>query len=237
MPTELVTVAPQRALAIFAHPDDADVSCGGTIARWSDAGTAIEVVVCATGDKGSMDAAVNPVELVAVRSNEIDAAAALLGIGKVHRLGRQDGEFENDLSLRADLVEIIREFRPEVLICPDPSAVFFGDHYYNHRDHRVVGFAALDAAAPAAALPLYFPDSGEPWAIGTAFLAGSLESNIVVDVSATIDRKVEAVCCHESQLAGAGDAMREALRERAVDAGRSHRIGFGEAFRRIRLTP
>ncbi|MHB1784049.1 MAG: PIG-L deacetylase family protein, partial [Acidimicrobiales bacterium] len=59
MPAELVADAPTRALAIYAHPDDAEVSCGGTLARWSAAGCEVEVVVCTRGDKGSTDPAVD----------------------------------------------------------------------------------------------------------------------------------------------------------------------------------
>ena len=157
MPVELLGEAPRRAVAVYAHPDDSDVSCGGTLARWADAGTTVDLIVCAAGDKGTRDAATQVGSLVAVRAAEVEAAARVLGLSGVHRLGRPDGEFENDADLRRELVLLLRELRPEVLICPDPLAVFFGEHYYNHRDHRVVGYAALDAAAPAAASPCTSP--------------------------------------------------------------------------------
>ena len=144
----------------------------------------------------------------------------VLGVSGVHRLGRPDGEFENDPDLRRELVVLLRELRPEVLVCPDPLAVFFGEHYYNHRDHRVVGFAALDAAAPGAASPLYFPDAGPPHAVGFALLSGSLEPNVYVDVTATVGRKADAVCCHVSQLGEAGESFRPVMEERAAEAGR-----------------
>jgi len=57
---------------------------------------------------------------------------------------------------------------------------FFGEHYYNHRDHRVVGFGALDAASPAAASPHYFPEQGAPFQIEVAYLSGSLEPNVLL---------------------------------------------------------
>ena len=79
--------------------------------------------------------------------------------------------------------------RPEAIISPDPLAVFFGEHHYNHRDHRVVGWAALDAAAPAAALPLYFRGTGTAHQVTAAYLSGSLEPNVWVDVS--IDHRPE----------------------------------------------
>jgi len=234
---ELLSDAPRRAVAIYAHPDDSDVSCGGTLARWADAGTVVDLVVCAAGDKGTRDAAQDPAELVATRAAEIEAAAGVLGVSGVHRLGRPDGEFENDPDLRRELVVLLRELRPEVLVCPDPLAVFFGEHYYNHRDHRVVGFAALDAAAPGAASPLYFPDAGPPHAVGFALLSGSLEPNVYVEVTATVGRKADAVCCHVSQLGEAGESFRPVMEERAAEAGRVASVEYAEAFRRVWLGP
>ena len=170
------------------------------------------------------------------RSAEVDAAAAVLGVAKVHQLGRRDGEFENDLELRRQLVVLLRQARPEVTSSvPIPTAVFFGEHYYNHRDHRVVGFAALDAASPAASSPLYFPDAGAPHAVEYALLSGSLDPNVFVEVSATIGRKVEAVMCHKSQLGESPESFRPVIDERAAEAGRSAGIEFAEAFRRIWL--
>ncbi len=150
-------------------------------------------------------------------------------------LGHLDGELENDSALRRELVQIIRDLKPEAIVSPDPLAVFFGEHHYNHRDHRVVGWAALDAAAPAAALPLYFPGTGEAHQVTTAYLSGSLQPCVWVDVTSTIDRKIEAVSCHLSQLADAGDWIASAFRDSAEDAGREVGAGYAEPFRRIWL--
>ncbi|HUZ20861.1 MAG TPA: PIG-L deacetylase family protein [Acidimicrobiales bacterium] len=235
MTAEVAAGVPERALAVYAHPDDADVSCGGTLARWADAGCEVHVVLCALGDKGSLDPLTDPAALVATRAAEVEAARRVLGITSVLQLGRRDGELENDLSLRAELVGAIRELRPQVLVCPDPLAVFFGEHYYNHRDHRVVGFAALDAASPAAASPLYFPGAGTSFAVEVAYLSGSLEPTVYVDVTATIERKAEAVLCHRSQLGETGEHFRDVVRERAEEAGSVAGVRFAEGFRRIHL--
>jgi LmbE family N-acetylglucosaminyl deacetylase len=232
---ELFSTSPTRALAVFAHPDDSDVSCGGTIAAWSDAGCAVHVVICALGDKGTSDHGIDPVELVARRSAETDAAAKVLGVAEVHRLGRRDGEFENDVALRSALVELIRTIRPEVVICPDPIAVFFGESYYNHRDHRILGWAALDAVAPAASSPLYFPDAGPPHAVGVMLLSGSLDPNVAVDISSTVVRKADAIACHESQFTETGEWFRSVVRQRAEEAGALVGVAYAEAFRRITL--
>src|SRR5438477_209851 len=159
---ELIRDAPASVLACYAHPDDPEVSCGGTLARWTAAGAEVHTVVCTSGDKGSSDPATDPAELVARRAEEVAAAASLVGLAGHHLLGHPDGELENGPSLRRELVALIRQVRPQIVVCPDPQAVLFGQDYYNHLDHRVVGWATLDAAAPAAALPLYFPETRPP---------------------------------------------------------------------------
>ncbi len=150
-------------------------------------------------------------------------------------LGLPDGEFENDVWLRGELVRLMRAYRPEVVICPDPTAVFFGSHHYNHRDHRIVGWAALDAAAPASSSPLYFMSSGPAHQVSLVLLSGSLEPNAWVDIGETIEVKVRAVACHESQLADANDWFASALRDGAAEAGRSAGVAYAEAFRGLWL--
>lgn len=226
---------PGRALAIYAHPDDPDVSCGGTLARWSAAGSEVHVVVATTGDKGSSDPTTDPVGLAARRVEEVTAAGAVLGLAGQHLLGHGDGELEEGPELRRELVALVRRLRPEVVVCPDPQAVVFGQEYFNHRDHRVIGWSALDAVAPAAGLPLYFPEAGPAHLVHTAYLSGTLEPNVWVDVSATIERKVEAVLCHSSQLGETSEWLRTAVRGRAEEAGRQAGVAFAEGFRRLRL--
>jgi LmbE family N-acetylglucosaminyl deacetylase len=221
-------------LAIYAHPDDADVSCAGTLARWAAAGAAIEIVVCATGDKGASDAWIDPDKLAVLRAGEVERSAAVLGVGGLRQLGRADGDVFNDDALRRELVEQIRELRPEVVVCPDPLAVFFGELYYNHRDHREVGFAALDAATAASA-PLYYPDAGDAHRVATVLMSGTLEPSVWVDVSASIEAKAAAVECHRSQLGDRSEWFRSAVLERAEQAGGEVGVRYAESFRRLVL--
>ena len=237
MSEALLEETPAVALAIYAHPDDPVISCGGTLARWAGAGSTVHVVICTAGDKGATDANVDPDALVASRTVEAERSVEVLAAKGLHLLGHLDGEIENDVALRRELVQIIRDVRPEVIITPDPLAVFFGEHHYNHRDHRVVGWAALDAAAPAAASPLYFRGTGVAHQVVAAYLSGSLQPNVWVDVSSTIDRKIEAVSCHVSQLADAGDWLASALRDGAELAGQEAGVAYAEPFRRIWLAP
>lgn len=231
----LLDAPPASALALYAHPDDPAISCGGTLASWSAAGTTVDVVICAAGDKGTTDPTTDPEGLARLRVGEAERSGAVLGVRSTRILGHLDGELENDAELRRELVRLIRELRPEAIVSPDPLAVFFGEHHYNHRDHRVVGWAALDAAAPAAAMPLYFRDMGPAHQVTAAYLSGSLEPSVWVDVTATIERKVEAVSCHLSQLGEGGDWLASALRDGAADAGREAGVAYAEPFRRVWL--
>jgi LmbE family N-acetylglucosaminyl deacetylase len=235
----LDTDIPARVLAIYAHPDDPEISAGGTLARWAAAGSEVHVLVTTLGDKGSSDPDVDPAALARVRKEESAAAARVLGLAGTHHLDHPDGELPDDRVLRSELVRAIRSLRPDVVLCPDPTAVFFGDGYVNHRDHRVTGFAAIDAASPAAGNPHYFPelraeglDVHQPRAL---YLSGTLEPNVWVDVSDTLDRKVEALFCHASQLVETGEWFRDFLRESAEEAGRAAGVTFAEGFRRIHL--
>ena len=224
---------PERVVAVYAHPDDADVSCGGTLARWAAEGAEVHVVVCAAGDKGSSDPDVVPSELAARRALEVERAVAALGLAAHHGLGHPDGELDNDVALRGSIVAVVRALQPDVVVCPDPTAVFFGSSYVNHRDHRMVGWATLDAVVHEARSPHYYPAAGAAHAVAEVWLSGSLEPDTWVDISSTIDAKTEALRCHESQVAEAGEWLRTFVQERAEEAGRAAGVRYAEGFRRL----
>lgn len=232
---ELVERAPEVVLAVYAHPDDPEVAAGGTLARWAAAGAAVHVCICAEGDKGSLDPATDPVELSRLRKKETAEAGRILGVTAHHWLGYADGDLEDGPELRGRLVELIRTLRPVAVMAPDPTAVFFGQAYVNHRDHRATGWAAIDAAAPAAANPHYFPARGPAHKVEFLYLSGTLEPDAWVDVSATIDAKAAAIACHASQLGETGEWLRGAVRRRAEEAGREVSVPFAEGFRRLHL--
>jgi LmbE family N-acetylglucosaminyl deacetylase len=234
---ELVDTVPATVLAVYAHPDDAEVSCGGTLARWTAAGAEVHVCICTQGDKGSSDPSVDTSELAARRRAEVEAAAAVLGLAGHHHLDRRDGELEDTAELRGAIVALIRRLRPEVVVAPDPTAVLFGQHYVNHRDHRVVGFAALDAVSPAAGSPHYFPEAGPAHRVSTLYLSGTLDPDVWVDISNTIETKVQALSCHASQVGEPGEWLRSVVRQRAEEGGRLARVDYAEGFRRVLLVP
>jgi LmbE family N-acetylglucosaminyl deacetylase len=234
-PPTLLDEAPARALAVYAHPDDPEVSCGGTLAHWARAGADVRLVVVNAGDKGSPDAATDPAELTERRAGEVEAAAGVLGLAGVERMGLPDGEVTNDLALRARLVELIRTHRPDMVVCPDPTAVFFGDSYVNHRDHREVGWAVVDAVAPAAGSPLYFPETGPPHQVTALLLSGTFEPDVWVDISDSLELKVAAVQCHESRVGGDPALVAELLRTRTAESGAQVGVDHAESFRRLRF--
>jgi len=227
---------PSCALAVYAHPDDHEVTCGGTLARWAAAGCEVHVLVAARGDKGSADPATDGDALAARRAEEAAAAGTALGVASVTILDHDDGALDADVpALRSEVVAALRRLRPDTVVCPDPTAVFFGDGYVSHVDHRAVGWATVDAVEPAAK-PLYHPEHGAPHQVRTVLLSPTLEPDVWVDVSDAIDAKVAAVLAHRTQLADdADDWLPDFVRHRAEEEGRRAGLPFAEAFRRLRL--
>jgi LmbE family N-acetylglucosaminyl deacetylase len=91
----------------------------------------------------------------------------------------------------------------------------------------------LDSIFPAAMLPHYYPDGQRPHRVATALLAGALEPNCVVEISTSLERKVQAVSCHRSQLQGGVEGMDLVLKARASELGRRLGLRYCEAFRSI----
>lgn len=235
---ELVDGHPERVLAVYAHPDDADVACAGTLAKWAAAGADIHLVVCTDGGRGTFDAAVQPADLAAQRREELEQAVKLVGLSSFEVLGMGDGDLEPDRDLVATMVALVRRHRPDAVFGHDPTAVFFGQEYFNHHDHRAAGWALLDALSPAAALPHYFPEAGPPHQASAAYLSGTLEPDVWVDITDTVEVKVAAVECHRTQFAsgpGPEGWVAGVVRSRAEDEGRRAGVTFAEGFRRLTL--
>lgn len=222
-------------MAIYAHPDDADVAAGGVMAQWASQGCAVHLVVICDGSKGAHGSQTKPESLRDVRRAELQLAADLLGVNQVHSLEVPDGDVTNSDELRSTLVGLIRGVRPDVVLGPDPTATFFGGVYVNHRDHRETGWALLDAAAPAAAMPLYYPSQGPAHQVSWLLLSGTHEPDVAIDVTSTIDVKVKAVLAHHSQTGDDSAGISDVVRGRASQAGRPLGLSFAEAFRSVEL--
>ncbi len=222
----------ERAMVIFAHPDDAEVQCAGTIALWTEAGKKVTYVVLTRGDKGTQDTSMSPDKLTEIRQKEQLKAAAELGVSDVVFLPNNDGELEVNLERRKAVTRIIRENQPEVLITHDPWM-----RYQMHPDHRASGTLALDAATSARD-PLYFPEqigNGiKPCRLKRALLFASDQPDFWVDIGATIDKKLKALGRHRTQVAQWPN-WEEWMRKRAQEAGASQGIKYAEQFKRLIL--
>jgi LmbE family N-acetylglucosaminyl deacetylase len=204
----------QRILAIMAHPDDVDFSAAGTVAQWTDAGLEVVYCIVTDGDAGGHDENVPRAEIPALRRAEQAAAAKAVGVTDIRWLGYRDGEVEPTLRLRKDLARVIRQVRPDRVLCPTPERNYVR-LAPSHPDHRAVGAAALDAVYPDSRNPFAFPEllAGEglaPWTVREVWLSGP-SPNHVVDVTATFGRKLAALRAHESQTAHM-DQLEEFLR-------------------------
>jgi len=225
-----------RILAVFAHPDDPEFSLAGSAARWTDEGAQVTYCVVTNGAAGSNDPNQDLDELVQLRQAEQRAAAAVLGIHEVLFLGYADGTLQPTLELRRELTRIIRQLKPDRVVCGDPTAMFYGDSYINHPDHRAAAEATLYAVFPSAVTRPIFPEllaeGYEPHQVKELYISGTMEPNTYVDISGTLERKIEALRCHKSQL-DPGDG--EWIRQWAAEAGKAAGFEYAEAFRVMKL--
>lgn len=223
-------------MAIFAHPDDPEFVAGGTLARWAAAGRELIYVICTDGSKGSSNPDIDPQALIRTRQQEQIAAARALGCEKVVFLPYEDAMLEPTIGLRRDLVREIRRYRPQVVVCFDPTVYWVGDAYIQHPDHRASGEAALAALFPAARDRLTFPEllaeGLEPHNVEDIYLASPANPNRWVDIGATIERKIGAMQCHRSQVSDPL-ALDRLLRAFAREAGQARGLAYAEAFRFI----
>jgi LmbE family N-acetylglucosaminyl deacetylase len=237
---------PASAMAIYAHPDDIEFMIGGTVARWTLAGCEMTFVLITSGDVGTHDPAFTTRKgLARVREREERAAARVLGAARVRFLRHGDCELHPTPALRKTLVRLIRKHRPEVVLCNDPQALFFGDQYINHPDHRAAGELALGAAFPCSEMELLWPEAGRAHKVHAVYVSNTVHPDTWIDVSGTLDTKVAALREHKSQLGDRdisprirGWALEEARRapaHKGRGGGRGRRPKFAESFRIMRL--
>lgn len=223
-------------MVIVAHPDDADFGPAATAARWIDEGSTGWLVCCSSGDQGGEDYTADPLELAATREREQRAAASIIGYEGVSFLHQPDGAVANDLALRELLVRELRTFRPDAVLATDPETIFHGDRGVNHVDHREAAMAAVDAVYPAARNPMAFPwlarDGLLPHNVRRLYLFWSGQPTVRVDVTATIDRKIEALRAHASQIKDPA-RLEARVREWAREEGEEIGADAAEAMRVI----
>jgi len=234
---EIVTDVPDRAMVIFAHPDDAEIGSGGVVARWVAAGCEVTYVLCTNGDSGTADRSFTAAELARQRADEQRAAADFMGVRHVVMLGYPDGELEDTRQFLGDVVRALRTHRPHTVFVHDPYRM----KGFQHRDHRKAGITVTDAVYPFARDHLHFPEhlaeGLEPHKVRELWYWGMDEANVIVDVTGSIDRQIAALVRHESQMPGfnvpAGQTIGERVKRSAAGHANGYGFEYGAVFRRL----
>jgi LmbE family N-acetylglucosaminyl deacetylase len=225
----------QRALVVVAHPDDAEFSSAGTVALWTDQGIEVSYVICTDGAAGAADPTIEQAHLASIREVEQREAADVLGVKSVTFLRQPDGELRVTPELRGELVRLIRQHRPDLIICQN-AVRNYSNLYGNHPDHLAAGQLAIEAVYPYARNPHAYPEllaAGlEPHSVSEVLVVGTESPDHFVDVSSTVDRKMAALTRHRSQHAPGQDFSARVL-ERMAKMGEPHGIAYAESFRRL----
>jgi LmbE family N-acetylglucosaminyl deacetylase len=227
-------------LGVFAHPDDAEICAGGVLAKWAAAGRDVHLLILTNGDRGSQDPAQDRGELAATRVRETEEAAEVLRLASVRIGSISDSELANTEDVREGVVRRIREVRAETVVACDPTAVFFGNRYYNHSDHRASGFAALDACYPGSGNPHFYPDQLtqglETQDVFDLWLGWTNEPNHVEDITGFLTTKVAALAKHDSQLTEGIRFFEDFLAKDAAATGEKIGVAHAEEFRVLDLS-
>jgi LmbE family N-acetylglucosaminyl deacetylase len=235
MPLETLDRIPARALAVAAHPDDAELFAGATLAKWAAGGCLVTLAICTNGGAGTVDRDASRSHVADIRAAEQRAAAKVLGIANLVLLDYADGALEDTTAFRGDIVRLIREYRPHTVLTHDP----YRPGALDHRDHRITGTVVRDAVYPFARDALHYPEhiaAGlEPHKVSEVLLWETETPNCIVDVSGFVEVQGHALACHHSQLAGlpCGEHPYQWLETRSRRAAEGTGLASGERFRRL----
>jgi LmbE family N-acetylglucosaminyl deacetylase len=229
-----------RVLAVSAHPDDIEFGCAGSLAKWADEGAEVTICIVTDGSTGTQDQELMGVGLAEVRKRESQRAADIIGAKELVWLDYQDGYVEGSLELRKDIARVFRRHRPHRYIVMDPTPVI-GD-FVNHPDHRAIGQASLDVTLTAGTTPGHFPEllaeGLEPWrGLRELWIMGPGERPHLEDISTTIDRKIEALLCHQSQVGEDAERIVTWMRKRWAEIGEPAGFEAAEPFKVIAQGP
>lgn len=229
---DLTEVRGKTVMVVQAHPDDAESRCAGTVALLKKNGNKIVYVICSNDDKGTYDPKATLKSHAALRKREEEAAVKVLGVDALEWLGYEDGwvDMVPKDQLRGDVVRMIRKYRPEILLAFDPRNVD------EHMDHRASAFAAMDAVT-ASPFPLYFSEQLRkeklsPWEVSEVYYYEPPDPNTWIDISGTIETKIDALAKHASQKGTDREAIARAMKTKAEREGKEHNLRYAEVFRR-----
>lgn len=214
-------------LAIGAHPDDVELTCGGTLIKAAQQGYRTAIVDLTGGETGTHGSK-------GLRSKEAERSALLMGVTERVNAGLPDAGLHNTDGTRRVVVEVIRRFAPRVVILPFPIG--------RHPDHRVASELCRDASY-LAGLKNY-PADGAPHRpekilYTLAFREDPVKPTFVVDISAEFETKLAAIRCYASQFDGkmaageifpAGEDIYENVRMHCARAGSLIRTAYGEPY-------
>jgi LmbE family N-acetylglucosaminyl deacetylase len=202
------------------------------------AGTEVTYVLCTDGNSGTADRSVAPDRLAEQRAAEQRAAADFMGVKNLVMLRYPDGRLEATREFLGDVVRAIRTYRPHTVFAHDP----FRTKGFQHRDHRAAGITTQDAVYPFARDHLHFPEqiTGEglePHKVRELWYWGADESDVIVDVTGSIDKQIAALVRHESQMPGfnvpQGQTIGERVKANAADVAKGYGFQHGAVFRRL----
>ncbi len=235
---EIVTTAPRVALAVTPHPDDCEGGCGGALAKWvKEFGTEAVVVMCTNGNKGTSERDMTPETLAATREVEQRAASDIVGAKDIVFLRHPDGGLEDTMLFRSQVTRAIRQYKPDLIMCIDP----YRSTSHTHRDHRMSGQVALDAAFTYAWSYQHFPEQIteeglEPHMVEQAYMWGSESPDVFIEIGDYLEAKTLSLEAHASQMSPA--TTEERLSRISNNATRYKDltgIEYTEGFRRIRF--
>lgn len=231
----------ERILIICAHPDDIEFRSAGSAAKWTREGRRVAYCLATSGDKGvngPESRRMSIEEKRAIRESEQRAAAAVVGVEQIYFLRHTDGEVRNTAELRRDLVRVMREYKPDLVIADDPARDDFDSFYGYHRDHRAIAKATFDALYPAVGNENFFPEllaeGFEPHTPREAWFKTIRGADTWVDITDTFDLKVEALHCHKSQINASEDLITH-LRNWAKRSGEEGGLECAESYRRMEV--
>lgn len=232
----------KRALVVVAHPDDAEFGSAGTVAKWTRDGWQVWFLIVTDasggGDDNATDVSPEARQAIAdIRKAEQRKAAEVLGVAGVDFLDYPDGRIEPSLELRRDIVRVMRRVRPAVVVAPSPERrwdpFFIGRH---HPDHLAVGEATIAACYPAVRNAWDFPEllaeGLTPHRVRELWVVGGPVTNHHVDITATVDLKIEALRQHDSQLGAHFDEVEQSVRRGLAMMGSRYSVKAAEEFYR-----
>ena len=215
-------------LSIQAHPDDTDFFAGGTVAKFIENGWTVIYVSVTDGAKGTFDHDIKPETLAKVRMEEQRRAAKVLGVEDTIFLGYEDTTLHPNLELRGELIKIIREVRPSIVMTHDAWKP-----YEVHPDHRCTGIVATEAAT-FASLPHVNPEHLEiglkPHRVEAIYLFDTVNPNTVIDTMDVMEKKIKALSEHRSQQ---GEVIGKLAKERDSLLGKKIGKHYAEPFMKL----